>query len=115
MDKSRMKNMVVLKDLPSNIVDEAIIILKPNIKIKDFNMADNKSGGYKKTGCKKDSKNYIIDEAQMVISNYLLKIEEEKKMKYKDAIKIENKYKILKTLMFTLTIVCVINYIFRFI
>ena len=30
MDISNMKNMVVLKNLPSNIVDEAIVILKNN-------------------------------------------------------------------------------------
>ena len=29
-----MKNMIVLKNLPSNIVDEAFVILKPNSKIK---------------------------------------------------------------------------------
>ena len=28
MNVSQMKNIIVLKDLPSNIVDEAIIILK---------------------------------------------------------------------------------------
>ena len=28
MKQNQMKNMVVIKDLPSNIVDEAIIILK---------------------------------------------------------------------------------------
>lgn len=36
MEKSNMKNMLVLKNLPSNIVDEAIIILKENKKIKKF-------------------------------------------------------------------------------
>ena len=30
MNTDDMKNMVVLKNLPSNIVDEAIVILKPN-------------------------------------------------------------------------------------
>ena len=32
MKQNQMKNMVVIKDLPSNIVDEAIIILKNNKK-----------------------------------------------------------------------------------
>ncbi|MCL2383295.1 MAG: hypothetical protein FWC79_03945 [Oscillospiraceae bacterium] len=31
MDTGKMKNMIILKNLPSNIVDEAIVILKPNI------------------------------------------------------------------------------------
>ena len=34
MEASNMKNMVVLKNLPSNIVDEAIIILKNGKKVK---------------------------------------------------------------------------------
>ena len=34
MNIDNMKNIVVLKDLPSNMVDEAIIILKPNVKLE---------------------------------------------------------------------------------
>ena len=34
METSNLKNMVVLKNLPSNIVDEAIIVLKTNKKAK---------------------------------------------------------------------------------
>ena len=33
MSIESMKNMVVLRNLPSNIVEEAIVILKPNVKI----------------------------------------------------------------------------------
>ena len=35
MNNLDMKNIIVLKDLPSNIIDEAIVILKDN-KIKSF-------------------------------------------------------------------------------
>ena len=34
MESSDMKNMVVLKNLPSNMVEEAIIIFKENQRIK---------------------------------------------------------------------------------
>ena len=34
METSNMKNMVVLKNLPSNLVEEAIIILKSSKKVK---------------------------------------------------------------------------------
>ena len=34
MKQSELKNMVILKNLPSNIVEEAIVILKANKKIK---------------------------------------------------------------------------------
>ena len=33
MKPESMKNIIVLKDLPSNIVDEAFVILKSNKKI----------------------------------------------------------------------------------
>ena len=34
MEASKMKNMVVLKNLPSNLVEEAIVILKSNKHVK---------------------------------------------------------------------------------
>ena len=34
MSQGNLKNMVVLKNLPSNIVEEAIVILKSNKKVK---------------------------------------------------------------------------------
>ena len=38
MNDLDMKNIIVLKDLPSNIIDEAIVILKNNkVKRKDNN------------------------------------------------------------------------------
>ena len=36
METSNMKNIVLLKDLPSNIIEEAIIILKSNININNI-------------------------------------------------------------------------------
>ena len=36
MNSNQMKNIIVLKNLPSNIVDEAFIILKNNKKIKSL-------------------------------------------------------------------------------
>ena len=36
MNVSNMKNMVVLKNLPSNIIDEAIVVLKSNTKVKNL-------------------------------------------------------------------------------
>ena len=42
MNTENMKNMVVIKNLPSNIVDEAIVILKPNIKLKSLDKIEKK-------------------------------------------------------------------------
>ena len=37
MEKSQMKNMVILKNLPSNLIEEAIVILKSNKYAKKWN------------------------------------------------------------------------------
>lgn len=105
MDKDNMKNMIVLKNLPSNIVDEAIVILKPNVKLKSLDLADNKNTNNKKTDIEKnkkqskgETKKYIINEAQMVITNYLSKIENDNKNKIKANKIMETKYKRLKAI-----------------
>jgi len=36
MDSNNMRNTVVLKNLPSNIIEEAFVVLKNNQKIKKF-------------------------------------------------------------------------------
>ena len=33
MESEKMKNMIILKDLQSNIVEEAFVVLKNNVKI----------------------------------------------------------------------------------
>ena len=94
MNTDKMKNMVVLRDLPSNIVDEAIIILKPNIKLKTLDLTPNnsKSKKIKET----DSKKYIINEAEMLVSNYISKLEKDKNKNIKINKKIEDKCKRLR-------------------
>ena len=44
MESSDMKNMVVLKNLPSNMVEEAIIIFKENHKNHGKKMKKDKYG-----------------------------------------------------------------------
>ena len=78
MNMSDMKNMIVLKNLPSNLVDEAIIILKENKKI-------DKS--------KQDDKNYIIKEAEMLVQSYTKELEEKSPKRQYNIKKLEKKYK----------------------
>lgn len=94
MDKNNLKNIVVLKNLPSNIVDEAIVILKPNQKIKRIEIIDNKSNNKQLSS---DSKKniHVINEAELLVSSYISKIEKkDKETNYNDAL--NNKYKRLK-------------------
>ena len=54
MDISTMKNMVVLRDLPSNLIEEAIVVLKANKKIKKLEYSENKSEKFKNYKVKKN-------------------------------------------------------------
>ena len=42
---SDMKNMIVLKDLPSNLIEEAFVVLKENKKIHKYQTVENKEKG----------------------------------------------------------------------
>lgn len=95
MNIESMKNMVVLKNLPSNIVEEAIVILKPNVKLKNIDLIENKKSN-QKSETKQNSKKYIINEAEMVINNCLSKLEKEKRLNNKMNKKMEEKYKRVK-------------------
>ena len=112
MNKENMKNMVVLRDLPSNIVEEAIVILKPNVKLKSLNTAEKENKKTKKNDVR-DSKKYIINEAQMVINNYLSNIEKQKKKNYKSDKEMENKYKKAKIICTCLGIALILSIIIR--
>lgn len=65
-----LKNMVVLKNLPSNLIDEAFLILKPNQRIESFEYSPKQE---EQSGQERNSKEYIVKEAEMVISSYLNK------------------------------------------
>lgn len=106
MKQEQLKNMVVIKNLPSNIIDEAFVILKNNKKIKSLERIEINNIS-KETKEKKDD--YIIKEAEMVISNFLTNIEKEKQHKEYNVKQIEEKYKRLKIITVLLSIIILIN------
>ena len=89
MQNSKLKNSIILRGMASNVVDEAIVILKPNIKVKKFEHSKNsqvQEYNY--------SKDFIVKETENVIIEYINKISEknsESKIK-----KLQNKIKILR-------------------
>ena len=111
MEKDSMKNMVILKNLPSNIVEEAIVILKPNVKLKSLNLAENNQKSKSKK--QENSRKYIINEAEMIISNYLSKIENEKKKTVNVNKKIENKYKRVRAIAMFLGILLLASWLIK--
>lgn len=108
MNTNQMKNMIVLKNLPSNIVEEAIIILKNNKKIKSLDRVEKQTSNSME---KQSSGEYIVKEAEIVIGNYLSKIEKEKQMKSYSVKQIENRYKRMKILSIVLGIIIIVNVI----
>ena len=88
MQNSRLKNSIVLRGMASNIVEDAIVILKPNIKLKSKEFL----GGKNKN--KRAGKDLIIREAEHVILEYISKINENELLNKRK--KLENKNKILK-------------------
>lgn len=116
MNISSMKNIVVLRNLPSNLVDEAIVVLKENKKVKKYQYVDEtvnqKAKNISKTTDKNVEKNeeqYIVKEAELLIDNYIKKLET-KSPKWKNNMKkLEAKYKISVKLNFLLGFATIIS------
>lgn len=110
MNMSDMKNIVVLKNLPSNLVDEAIIVLKENKKVHKYQVIDtNENKEKNKNSQIKNTKEYIIKEAEMLIKSYTEELEK-KSPKWKNNMKkLEKRYKQSVKLNFILGIMTVIS------
>lgn len=107
METSKLKNMVILKNLPSNIVDEAIIVLKSNKKIKKLQKIEKKKSIDNNINTNKD-KDYILKEAEMIVNNYISNIEKNNNRKIfnKEA---KEKYNKLKKYSIIVTLVCILE------
>lgn len=105
MDTSQMKNIVVLKNLPSNIVDEAIVVLKPNKMARKLQYTKNNG----ETKEKSEKSGYIVKEAEMLINKYLEEIESNKKGKKKS--NWEKKYNVQKYISIGLAGVALVEFL----
>ena len=115
MRQSNVKNMVVLKNLPSNIVEEAIVVLKANIKVKQNEKIDkNGVNGKRKDEEKKNNQknieknkgdNYILKEAEMLISNYISKMEQKNEQRKNIEKTINKKCKKMKKRIIVLSVI----------
>ena len=103
MKSKQLKNMIVLKNLPSNMIEEAIVVLKQNKKIEIMKHLEKE----KSVQCRTNSSDYILQEAEFVISNYISDIEKNKKAKkIKD---IEQKYKKARAFSIILLVLIVLQ------
>lgn len=97
----KMRNIVRLDNFPSNIVDEVFIVLKQKNKVKkNQTLIDFK---YNFDNCEECVDNYIVKEAEMIISDYL-SLNEKKNVndtKYKKLI-------IINVLLFIIAIIGIV-------
>ena len=107
MNTGAMKNIVILKDLPSNLVEEAIVFLKENQKIKSPEVIDRENK-QKKSGVKgekeKNEKDYIINEARLLIADYISRVENNNQKENLSYKQLKKKYKSLKKVTLALAI-----------
>jgi len=75
MEKEKMENIILLKNLPSNLVEEAIVVLKENHKLPAAERKYVTEPSKAKVG---EEENYIIKEAEMLVMEYIQKLENRK-------------------------------------
>lgn len=101
MQLSKMKNIIVLRGMASNVVDEAIVVLKPNVKLKQSEYNTKRKNAVDD----KNKKMIVVKEAETTINNYVKKIQN--KSKESEDINFKKKYKFLQVcnIMLILTMV----------
>ena len=122
MNKSNMKNVIILKNLPSNLIDEAIMVVKDKKKVKDINYSDyikyKEENGIiqgdmriedlkKIENIKKEDRKYVIKEAEVVVTNYIKRIEDNLSDRKLD--KLKKSYKKSKLLNILLAMTTIIS------
>lgn len=113
MDINKMRNIVILKNLPSNIVEEAFVILKKNQKIKKLEYVDSKSDNFSENIERNDEDEYVVKEAELLISNYINELENQDLSGKKASSDLARKYKNLKR--FAIFLGCVVSISFLYI
>ncbi len=106
MEINNNKNMVVLKNLPSNIVEEAYVVLKSKKKAKKLQKIENNNK--ESVGEFSGKGNYVVKEAELLVSNYLEKINNNKMILN---VKTKKKYKRLKNYAYISSIIMCIQFL----
>lgn len=107
MQLSKMKNIIVLKGMASNVVKEAIVVLKPNVKIKQSEY--NTKG--KCVESNKDKKMIVVKEAESTINTYVKKLLNETEKEVNN--KMKNKYKFLQILNVVFILIIILSFVVR--
>ena len=116
MSKENTKNVIILKNLPSNLIAEAILVVKDKKQVAEY-MKESEFGANKDvSNCKtynngiiygdikteslkkienvkKEDRKYVIKEAEIVVSNYIKRIEDNLADRKIDRLKKDKKIK----------------------
>ena len=103
-----VKNMVVLKNLPSNMIEEAFVVLKENKKMQKCQVVDAKNNKNENKDKQEDNK-YIIKEAEMLVKTYTEGLVKKSPKWENNMKKLEKRYKISVKLNFLLFFTTVIG------
>ena len=105
MKTNVMKKMIVLKNIKSNLIEEAYIVFKDNVKLHKLNLLNDNKKFKNELEIDKElisnDDNYIIKEAEMIINDYAFETEKRFSLFNSDIIKY--KYVMLK--------ICTISFI----
>ncbi len=91
MEKGKMKNVVVLRNLPSNLIEEAFVVVKSKKVARSLEYIDRKNE-FAKEDCKDDG--YIVREAESVLASFVGLVE--KKEGKKVDLTLKKRYNVLK-------------------
>lgn len=78
MNISKMKNIIVLKDLPSNLVDEAIVILKNANMVKNKEIAQKTYASKNFEEANEGINEIAVKEAEYLVADYIKNLEKPK-------------------------------------
>ena len=91
MEKCKMKNVVVLRNLPSNLIEEAFVVVKSKKVAKSLERIDAKNENIER---KNKDDGYIIREAESVLTSFVSLME--KKERKKVDLGLNRRYNMLK-------------------
>jgi hypothetical protein len=94
MVSGNAKRVVVIRDIPSNIIEEAILVLKSDVGGKDVKAC-------KEVPLRKKGHDFLLKEAELIINNYI----QESKLSVATPKVTDNKQPWFRNRLFTNTII----------
>ena len=107
MEKCKMKNVVVLRNLPSNLIEEAFVVVKSKNVARSLERIDGKNENIDR---KNKDDGYIVREAESVLASFVSLME--KKDRKKVDLGLKRRYNMLKIYGVLVTVAFVVAVVF---